>query len=170
MDLQALFEQQQRLLPDQQREVEEEKRLRWVTFRLGNELYGVDVMRVQEVLRMPTIAPVPGAPPFVVGIFNLRGTVVTVADANLRFGLAPTADSDATRVMIIEVDDAIVGLKIDAVSDVVEVPVSEVHPTPRVNSKVNPKYIEAVAHHDKRLIMIVDTDRLLRSEPAEALF
>jgi purine-binding chemotaxis protein CheW len=170
MDLQALFEQQQRLLPDQRREVEEEKTIRWVTFRLGNETYGVDVMKVQEVLRLPTIAPVPGAPPFVIGIFNLRGTVVTVVDANLRFGLGPKPATDATRVMIVEVDDAVVGLKIDAVSDVVEVPISDVHPTPRVNAHVDHKYIQAVAHQDQRLIMVIDSDRLLRTEVTGGLF
>jgi purine-binding chemotaxis protein CheW len=95
---------------------------------------------------------------------------VTVVDANLRFGLGPKPATDATRVMIVEVDDAVVGLKIDAVSDVVEVPISDVHPTPRVNAHVDHKYIQAVAHQDQRLIMVIDSDRLLRTEVTGGLF
>ena len=76
--------------------------LRWVTFRLGDETYGINVMQVQEVLRMTEIAPVPGAPSYVLGIVNLRGNVVTVIDTRNRFGLPPVDTDDATRIVIIE--------------------------------------------------------------------
>ena len=148
----------------------EEETYRWVTFTLGNEIYGVDVMKVQEVQRMTDIAPVPGAPPFVLGIFNLRGTVVTVLDAEMRFGLAPRPVSETTRIMIIEVDDSVVGVKVDAVSDVAEVPVSKIHASPTVNAQVDQRYIDAVAHHDDALIIIVNTDKLLRADEPGDLF
>jgi len=150
--------------------VEEEETYRWVTFALGNEVYGVDVMKVQEVQRMTEIAPVPGSPPFVLGIFNLRGTVVTVVDAEMRFGLPPRPITDTTRIMIIEVDDKVVGVKVDAVSDVVKVPVSKIHASPDVNAQVDRRYIEAVAHHDDTLVIIVNTDKLLRADDPADLF
>ena len=76
--------------------------LQWVTFKLDNETYGINVMRVQEVLRYTEIAPVPGAPSYVLGIINLRGNVVTVIDTRQRFGLNATEISDNTRIVIIE--------------------------------------------------------------------
>ncbi len=76
--------------------------LQWVTFKLENETYGINVMQVQEVLRYSEIAPVPGAPLYVLGIINLRGNVVTVIDTRSRFALQPSDTSDKTRVLVIE--------------------------------------------------------------------
>ena len=73
--------------------------LQWVTFRLDNETYGINVMQVQEVLRHTEIAPVPGAPSYVLGIINLRGNVVTVIDTRQRFGLTPAPITDNTRIV-----------------------------------------------------------------------
>ncbi|MEC8444327.1 MAG: chemotaxis protein CheW, partial [Pseudomonadota bacterium] len=99
--------------------------LQWVTFRLENESYGINVMQVQEVLRYTEIAPVPGAPAYVLGIINLRGNVVTVIDTRQRFGL-PTADTtDQTRIVIIEAENQVVGILVDAVAEVVYLRQSE---------------------------------------------
>ena len=76
--------------------------IQWVTFRLGKETYGINVMQVQEVLRITNIAPVPGAPGYVIGIINLRGNVVTVIDTRNRFGLMSVELDDASRIVIIE--------------------------------------------------------------------
>jgi len=84
--------------------------LQWVTYRLGEETYGINVMQVQEVLRYTEIAPVPGAPDYVLGIINLRGNVVTVIDTRARFGLPPTEITDNTRIVIIESDEQVVGI------------------------------------------------------------
>ncbi|MGM8892195.1 chemotaxis protein CheW, partial [Psychrobacter sp. 1Y1] len=78
--------------------------LQWVTFKLDNETYGINVMQVQEVLRYTEIAPVPGAPHYVLGIINLRGNVVTVIDTRSRFGLASADVNDSTRIVIIEAE------------------------------------------------------------------
>ena len=84
--------------------------LQWVTFRLDNETYGINVMQVQEVLRYTEIAPVPGAPSYVLGIINLRGNVVTVIDTRQRFGLDSSDVTDNTRIVIIEADKQVVGI------------------------------------------------------------
>ena len=82
----------------------EDPMLQWVTFRLDGETYGVNVMQVQEVLRYTVIAPVPGAPDYVLGIINLRGNVVTVIDTRKRFSLGEGDISDSTRIVIVETD------------------------------------------------------------------
>ena len=82
--------------------VAEDEVLQWVTFQLDRETYGINVMQVQEVLRYTEIAPVPGAPDYVLGIINLRGNVVTVIDTRSRFGLQPAEVSDNSRIVIIE--------------------------------------------------------------------
>ena len=89
--------------------------LQWVTYKLGEETYGINVMQVQEVLRHTEIAPVPGAPEYVLGIINLRGNVVTVIDTRSRFGLEPTDLTDNTRIVIIESDEQVVGILVDKI-------------------------------------------------------
>ena len=84
--------------------VDNDEVLQWVTFKLDSETYGINVMQVQEVLRHTEIAPVPGAPGYVLGIINLRGNVVTVIDTRARFGL-PSADvTDHSRIVVLEID------------------------------------------------------------------
>ena len=90
-----------------------------VTFRLKDETYGINVMQVQEVLRITEIAPVPGAPGYVLGIINLRGNVVTVIDTRTRFGLPTTELDDASRIVIIESEQQVVGILVDSVAEVV---------------------------------------------------
>ncbi|MFT7374296.1 MAG: purine-binding chemotaxis protein CheW, partial [Oleiphilaceae bacterium] len=99
--------------------------LQWVTYKLGEETYGINVMQVQEVLRHTEIAPVPGAPDYVLGIINLRGNVVTVIDTRSRFGLPSSDISDNTRIVIIESDDQVVGILVDSVAEVVYLRSSE---------------------------------------------
>ncbi|MGP1782788.1 chemotaxis protein CheW, partial [Shewanella frigidimarina] len=89
--------------------------LQWVTFKLDNETYGINVMQVQEVLRYTEIAPVPGAPHYVLGIINLRGNVVTVIDTRSRFGLASADVNDSTRIVIIEAEKQVIGILVDSV-------------------------------------------------------
>jgi purine-binding chemotaxis protein CheW len=91
-----------------------------VTFRLQEETYGINVMQVQEVLRVSEIAPVPGAASYVLGIINLRGNVVTVIDTRQRFGLMPTEVTDNTRIVIIEADKQVVGILVDSVAELTE--------------------------------------------------
>ena len=94
--------------------------IQWVTFMLEGEIYGIEVIQVQEVLRVTEIAPVPGSPDYVLGIINLRGNVVTVLDTRRRFGLPGHEITDATRIIIIESEDNIVGVLVDSVAEVVE--------------------------------------------------
>ncbi|HEB99154.1 MAG TPA: chemotaxis protein CheW [Thiotrichales bacterium] len=138
--------------------------LQCVTFVLEDEVYGINVMQVQEVLRETEIAPVPGAPNYVLGIINLRGNVVTVIDTRMRLGLPPKEPDESTRIVIIETEHQEVGIMVDAVAEVVELHTSEIESPPNVGSEESAKYIQGVVSRDGQLLIIVDLNKLLTDE------
>ncbi|OGO74720.1 MAG: chemotaxis protein CheW, partial [Chromatiales bacterium RIFOXYA1_FULL_46_5] len=113
--------------------------LQWVTFKLQEETYGINVMQVQEVLRYTDIAPVPGAPDYVMGIINLRGNVVTVIDTRARFGLPPSEVTDNSRIVIIESERQVIGIMVDSVAEVVYLKQSEIDTAPNVGTDESAK-------------------------------
>ena len=138
--------------------------IRWVTFRLENEKYGINVMMVQEVLRVTEIAPVPGAPDYVLGIINLRGNVVTVIDSRKRFGLQAKDMDDSTRIVIIESENQVVGILVDSVAEVVDIRASEIEQAPNVGTEESAKFIQGVSSIDGELLILVDLNKLLTDE------
>lgn len=143
--------------------------VQWVTFRLGDETYGINVMQVQEVLRVSEIAPVPGAPDYVLGIINLRGNVVTVIDTRKRFGMPPGEVDDYSRVVIIESQGQIFGILVDSVAEVVELRRSEIDVAPNVGNEESARYIQGVATVDSDLLILVDLNKLLTEEEWEEM-
>ncbi len=139
----------------------EDPMLQWVTFKLAGETYGINVMQVQEVLRYTEIAPVPGAPPYVLGIINLRGNVVTVIDTRHRFGLQSGDLSDNTRIVIIEADNHVVGILVDSVAEVVYLRQSEIETAPNVGNDESAKFIQGVCHKNGELLILIELDKLL---------
>lgn len=135
-----------------------------VTFKLADETYGIDVMHVQEVLRISEIAPVPGAPAYVLGIINLRGNVVTVIDTRSRFGLPSAETDDSSRIVIIESEEMVVGILVDSVAEVVELNQSEIDSAPNVGNDESSRYIQGVANRESDLLIVVDLNRLLTEE------
>ncbi|WP_434356275.1 chemotaxis protein CheW [Parasalinivibrio latis] len=138
--------------------------LQWVTFQLEDETYGINVMQVREVLRYTEIAPVPGAPDYVLGIINLRGNVVTVIDTRSRFGLVPGEISDNTRIIVIEAETQTVGILVDSVAEVVYLKSSEIDTTPSVGTDESAKFIQGVSNRDGKLLILVDLNKLLSDE------
>jgi len=138
--------------------------LRWVTFRLDNEAYGINVMQVQEVLRVTEIAPVPGAPDYVLGIINLRGNVVTVIDARRRFNLSSREPDDSSRIIIIEAEKQVVGILVDSVAEVVDIRTSEIETAPNVGNEETSRYILGVSSRGEVLLILVDLNKLLSDE------
>ncbi len=138
--------------------------MQWVTFRLGDEKYGINVMQVQEVLRITEIAPVPGAPTYVLGIINLRGNVVTVIDTRNRFGLMSKETDDSSRIAIIETEDHIIGILVDSVAEVVELRASEMETAPNVGNDESSKYIQGVTSIENELLILVDLNKFLSDE------
>jgi purine-binding chemotaxis protein CheW len=138
--------------------------LQWVTYRLDEETYGINVMQVQEVLRYTEIAPVPGAPDYVLGIINLRGNVVTVIDTRSRFGLPPTEATDNSRIVIIESDEQVVGILVDSVAEVVYLRSSEIDSAPNAGTEESAKFIQGVSNQKGQLLILVDLNKLLNDD------
>lgn len=138
--------------------------LQWVTFHLCGETYGVDVMQVQEVLRHTEIAPVPGAPAYVIGIINLRGNVVTVIDTRHRFGLEPGDVTDNTRIVVIEADKHVVGILVDSVAEVVYLRQSEIETAPNVGNEESAKFIQGVCHKNNELLILIELNKMLTQD------
>ncbi|MDV6316939.1 chemotaxis protein CheW [Idiomarina sp. HP20-50] len=138
--------------------------LQWVTFQLEQETYGINVMQVQEVLRYSEIAPVPGAPGYVLGIINLRGNVVTVIDTRLRFGLQTTEVTDNSRIVIIESEQQVIGILVDSVAEVVYLKSSEIDSAPNVGTDESARFIQGVSNRDGELLILVDLDKMLTDE------
>ncbi|SDH70900.1 purine-binding chemotaxis protein CheW [Vibrio xiamenensis] len=138
--------------------------LQWVTFQLEEETYGINVMQVREVLRYTEIAPVPGAPDYVLGIINLRGNVVTVIDTRSRFGLMEGEITDNTRIIVIESEHQVIGILVDSVAEVVYLRSSEIDTTPSVGTDESAKFIQGVSNRDGQLLILVDLNKLLTDE------
>ena len=143
--------------------------LQWVTFRLENETYGINVMQVQEVLRYTEIAPVPGAPAYVLGIINLRGNVVTVIDTRSRFGLPPADVTENSRIVIIEAEKQVIGILVDSVAEVVYLRSSEIDSAPHVGTEESAKFIQGVCNRGEELLILVDLNKLLTDEEWDEL-
>ncbi|GLR74962.1 MULTISPECIES: chemotaxis protein CheW [Aliivibrio] len=138
--------------------------LQWVTFQLEEETYGINVMQVREVLRHTEIAPVPGAPDYVLGIINLRGNVVTVIDTRSRFGLMQGEITDNTRIIVIESERQVIGILVDSVAEVVYLRSSEIDTTPSVGTEESAKFIQGVSNRDGKLLILVDLNKLLSED------
>lgn len=138
--------------------------LQWVTFQLEEETYGINVMQVREVLRYTEIAPVPGAPDYVLGIINLRGNVVTVIDTRSRFGLMQGEITDNARIIVIESERQVIGILVDSVAEVVYLRSSEIDSTPSVGTDESSKFIQGVSNRDGKLLILVDLNKFLTDE------
>jgi purine-binding chemotaxis protein CheW len=139
--------------------------LQWVTYQLEDETYGINVMQVQEVLRITEITPVPGAPSYVLGIINLRGNVVTVIDTRSRFGLMPKeSNDDQSRIIIVEVNGNVIGMLVDSVAEVVYLHQSEIDSVPMVNNDDSSRFIQGVCSREEQLLILVDANKFLTEE------
>ena len=134
-----------------------------VTFRIGEEEFGVDILAVQEIIRMMQITMVPRAPEFIEGVINLRGKVIPVINMRTRFN-KPTLDQDSnTRIVVMELENKIVGFLVDGVSEVLRIPESTVEDPPPVVAGIGAEYIRGIGKLDNRLLILLNLDSLLGS-------
>src|ERR1700682_2246393 len=119
--------------------ISEERQL--VVFQLGAELYGVEISRVHEIIRLQAVTRVPRAPGFVEGVINLRGKVIPVVDLRRRFGLPGTEHTRATRIVVVEIGDQVIGIVVDGVSEVLRVNTSTVEPPSPVVTGIDSEYL-----------------------------
>lgn len=147
----------------------EDNVIQWVTFHLNNEVYGIAVMQVMEVLRSVDITPVPGAPDYVLGIINLRGNVVTVIDTRKRFSLPSKEVDDLSRIVIIEANGQVLGMLVDCVAEVVYLKESEIDMAPNVGNDESSRFIQGVHSKGDSLLILVDINKLLTEDEWEAI-
>jgi len=143
--------------------------LQLVTFNISNEEFGVDILKVQEIIRTMEITKVPRAPEFVEGVINLRGKVIPIIDLRRRFGMESRKHDSQTRIVVIELNNMIVGFVVDSVSEVLRIPADTVVPPPAIVSGVDSEYISGVGKLDDRLLILIDLEKLLSSEEHEML-
>lgn len=139
-----------------------------VSFHLDNEEYGVEVLKVREIIRMINITHMPNTPPYVEGIINLRGKVIPIISMRRRFGLTDTENNSQTRVIIMDVGGELLGFTVDSVSEVIRISAAEIQPSPSVASGgVGQEYIEGVINHGDRLLVLLNLDMMFSSEEKE---
>ncbi len=143
--------------------------LQLVTFNVGEEEFGVEILAVREINRMMEITRVPHAPPFVEGVINLRGRVIPVVDLRKRFGLGAIERDKNTRIVVVELGDKVVGFLVDSVSEVLRVPEDLVEPPPPIVGGIDREYLDGVVKLEDRLLILLDLKKLLGSDEQEEL-
>jgi purine-binding chemotaxis protein CheW len=154
---------------DETQKKQDAELIQLVTFSIGEEEFGVDILKVQEIIRMMGITKVPKAPNFVEGVINLRGNVIPIVDLRKRFGLDAREHDKHTRIIVIEINSTIVGFIVDAVSEVLRIPAGTVEPPPPVVAGFDSEYISGVGKLEDRLLILLDLNRLLSSEEVDVL-
>lgn len=137
----------------------------FLTFSLGEEEYGVDILKVQEIKGYVPTTRIPNAPSEVVGVLNLRGTIVPIVDLRRKFGLEPIEYSQFTAIVVVVVQGRVMGVIVDSVSEVVSIPTADIQPAPDFGS-VSASTLRGMARLDEKLIILLDIDVVLLGEPA----
>ena len=138
-----------------------------VVFDLSGETYALDILHVHEIIRIQPVTPVPGAPEYIEGLINLRGRVVPVVDLRKRFGLRTREIGDRSRIIVVQVSDDIVGVVVDAVSEVIMVSPELVEPAARVVTGLDAEYIRTIAKVEGHLVAVLNPDKILEYSDGE---
>jgi purine-binding chemotaxis protein CheW len=146
-----------------------EELIQLVSFNIGEEEFGVDILKVQEINRMLDVTRVPNAPEYVDGVINLRGKVIPIIDLRRRFGMERKEKDKNTRIVVVELSGKIVGFVVDAVSEVLRIPKSVTEPPPPIVAGIDADYITAVGKLEDRLLILLDLEKVLSTEEKHEL-
>lgn len=141
--------------------------LQLVSFRIGSEEFGVDILKVREINRMLTITQVPNAPEFVDGVINLRGKVIPVIDLRCKLGMPRAEHTKDTRIIVVELEGRTVGFVVDEVSEVLRIPENITEAPPPMVAGIKAEYITAVGKLDDRLLILLDLEKTLSVQEKE---
>src|SRR5258708_6876585 len=144
-----------------------EQLLQLVSFKIGNEEFGLDILRVQEIIRVQDLTRVPNSPDFVDGVINLRGTVITIIALRKRFGLQQQPPDKQTRIVVLEVKNMVLGFIVDSVSEVLRIPATTVAPPPRLG-KIERHFVSGVGKLENRLLILLDVNRIMGGQEIQA--
>jgi purine-binding chemotaxis protein CheW len=143
----------------------------YLTFKLNDEVFGVDVAQVREILDYVKITKVPQTPDFMRGVINLRGSVVPVVDMNMKFGMPQNEKTVNTCIVVVEVkldnDTTVIGALVDSVQEVFEIEPGNIEPAPRIGTKLKTEFIKGMGKRDDKFIIILDIDKVFSSEELE---
>ncbi|MDN4060793.1 chemotaxis protein CheW [Massilia sp. YIM B02769] len=135
-----------------------------LAFKLGNEEYGIKILKVQEIRGYESVTRIASAPEHVKGVVNLRGTIVPIVDMRIKFNLGTPTYNQFTVVIILNIQDRVVGMVVDSVSDVISLTAEQIKPAPDMGGALNTDYLIGLGTVDERMIILVDIDRLMSSE------
>jgi purine-binding chemotaxis protein CheW len=141
----------------------------FISFSVGDEEYGLELLRVKEVIRIREITWLPKAPSFVKGIINLRGDVIPIIDLRDKFGLEARAQTAATRVIVVEVEGRLVGMVVDSASQVVRIAADQIDPPPPVLGGFSQEFITGVGKLGDKLVILLNADAILTFDEKIAL-
>lgn len=133
----------------------------YLTFKLGNEEYGIDILKVQEIRGYETPTRVANAPAFIKGVSNLRGTIVPIVDMRLRFDCPSALYNELTVVIVLNLRDRVVGMVVDSVSDVIELADEQMRPAPDVESTIDARCIRGLGAIGERMLILLDIEKLM---------
>ena len=142
--------------------------LQIVTFQVGKESFGLDILKVHEIIRFQPLTRVPNLPDYVEGVLNLRGKIIPVVGLRQRIGLEKQEANGTTKIVVASVKNEVLGFVVDSVSEVLRISSSTVEPAPRLG-EVRQKYVSGVGKVENQLLLMLDLDELLSDEESEAL-
>ncbi|MBS0425201.1 MAG: chemotaxis protein CheW [Proteobacteria bacterium] len=135
----------------------------FLTFRLGSEEYGIEILKVQEIRGYDAITQIANAPDFIKGVVNLRGIIVPIVDMRIKFRLGNWTYDQFTVVIILNVAGRVMGMVVDAVSDVITLGAEQMRPTPGLGSVIDTEYIMGLGTVDERMLILIDIEKLMSS-------
>lgn len=154
-------------------ELQQSEILQFLSFTLGEEDYGVDILRVQEIRGWEEVRPIPHTPEYIKGVLNLRNIVVPIIDLRVRFNLQDVKYEPTTVIVVLSVhlgeSTSTIGIVVDTVSDVLDVKQNNIKESPDFGSKIDTRYINGMATIDERMVILLDTDKLLNPEEFSAI-
>ncbi len=146
-----------------------EERIQLVTFNLGNEEHGIDVLKVREIIRMSNITRVPNTPSYVEGVINLRGKVIPIISLRNKFNLSDAENDSHTRIIVMDMANELMGFIVDSVAEVVRIALSEIQPPPPiVTGGIDQECISGVIDHGERLLVLLDLEKMFSPEERQS--
>jgi purine-binding chemotaxis protein CheW len=140
-----------------------------LTFTLGSEEYGIDILKVQEIRGYEAVTTIANAPEFIKGVINLRGIIVPIVDMRIKFKLGSVSYDETTVVIILNIANRVVGMVVDGVSDVTTLKADEIKPAPEFGAGLDTKYLQGLGTVDERMIILADIEKLMSSRDMELI-
>lgn len=141
----------------------------YLTFTLGNETYGIDILKVQEIRGYDTVTHIANAPEFIKGVINLRGVIVPIIDMRIKFNVGEPTYHEFTVVIIMNVLNRVIGMVVDSVSDVIALLPEQIRPAPEMGAALDTRYITGLGTQNEQMLILVDIEKLLSSEEMQVI-